>query len=182
MTRTRKTHSDRRATVNLVSAEVSLDGLLLNDRMFRSPVPPSEFAAVLGTPARIADPSPPAPYGHRNNQLYLFDEIGLYLIEHSTRLVDGVVFVLWLEESVFEIAREYTGDPSLGGRRFFPGAMESDYAGGTILFEGPVLGQWRAKGDGVWIGLEAKGIRQPNGRRGKRRRFASMSVCFTPAT
>ena len=61
-----------------------------------------EYAAVLETPARTEEPSPPAPYGHRNNQIHLFDDLGLYLIEHhATRLVVAVVFVLWRDEAAW---------------------------------------------------------------------------------
>ena len=163
-----------------VTADVSLDGLLLNGQLFHSPVPPSEYAAVLETPARVVEPLPPAPYGHRNNQIHLFDELGLYLIEHhATRLVDGVVFVLWLEESAFKPACEYAGELTIGGVRFFPGMIKSDFSGGTIVFGGPILGLWNAKRDGVWIGLNAKRMRQPSGRRGKRLRFVDVSVCFS---
>src|SRR5271155_3822560 len=88
-----------------LTADVSLDGLRLNDRLFNSPVKSAEYAAVLGVTSRVVEPSPTAPYGHRNNQIHLFDEFGLYLIEHhETRLIDAAVFVLWLEESPFKPA------------------------------------------------------------------------------
>jgi hypothetical protein len=163
-----------------VIADVSLDGLLFNGRLFESPVLPSEYAAVLESRVRVVEPSPPAPYGHRNNQIHLFDEFGLYLVEHhATRLVNAVVFVLWLEESVFKPAREYSGELTIGGVRFFPGMTPQDYSGGTITFQGPVLGLWEARRKGICIGLNAKGMRQPSGRRGKRLRFVDVSVCFS---
>jgi hypothetical protein len=166
--------------VAAVTADASLDGLLLNGRLFESPVQPSDYAAVLGTPARVVEPSPPAPYGHRNNQIHLFDELGLYLIEHhARRLVDAVVFVLWLEESAFKPVCEFSGELTIGGVRFFPGMTPKDYSGGTIAFEGPLLGLWNAKRDRIWIGLNAKGIRQRTGRHGKRFRFVDVSVCFS---
>lgn len=163
-----------------VTADVSLDRLVINDRLFQKPVDPSEYAATLQSPVRVVDPSPPAPYGHRNNQIHEFDELGLYLIEHhATGLVDAVVFVLWLEECAFKPAREFSGDLAIGGVRFFPGMVESDYSGGTIPFEGPVLGLWKARRKGIWIGLTAKGMRLRSGRRGKRKRFVDVSVCFS---
>jgi hypothetical protein len=111
-----------RGSVAAVTADASLDGLRLNGRLFQSPVQPTEYAAVLESPPRVVEPSPPAPYGHRNNQIHLFDELGLYLIEHhATRLVDAVVFVLWLEESAFKPVCEYLGELTIGGVRFFPG-------------------------------------------------------------
>jgi hypothetical protein len=166
--------------VAAVTADASLDGLLLNGRLFQSPVEPTAYAAVLESPARVVEPSPPAPYGHRNNQIHLFDELGLYLIEHhATRLVDAVVFVLWLEESAFKPGCEYLGELTVGGVRFFAGMTPREHTGGTIAFEGPVLGLYNAGRAGIWIGLNAKGIRQPGGRRGKRLRFVDVSVCFS---
>ena len=162
-----------------VTAEVSFSGLLLNGRLFQSPVQPSEYSAALETTARVVEPAPPAPFGHRNNQIHLFDSLGLYLIEHhATRLVGSVVFVLWLEEAAFKSGREYSGELTIGSVRCFPGMTPRDYLGGTIAFEGPVLGLWKAHRDGIWIGLNAKGMRQPSGRRGKRLRFVDASVCF----
>ena len=88
-----------------VTADVSLEGLVLNGRLFRSPACLAEYTEVLGVPGRVEEPEPPAPYGHRNNQIHLFDDCGLYLIEHhATRLIDAIVFVLWLAESSFKPA------------------------------------------------------------------------------
>jgi hypothetical protein len=163
-----------------VTADVSLDGLVLNGRLFNSPVQPSEYAAVLGVPCRVVEPSPPAPYGHRNNQIHLFDEFGLYLIKHhATRLIDAVDFVLWLQESPFKPAREFSGQLTVGGVGVCPGMLVKEFSGSTIAFNGPVLGLWSAEKNGVWVGLRAAGIRQRSGRRGKRLRFENVSVCFS---
>jgi len=164
-----------------VIADVSLDGLVLNGQLFDAPVQPEDYAAVLGVAGRIMDPSSPAPYGHRNNQIHLFDEFGLYLIEHhATRLIDSVVFVLWLEESPFKPAREFTGQLTVGGVSVAPGTLVNEFSGTSIAFKGPELGLWSAEKNGVWIGLRAAGIRQRSGRRGRRLRFENVSVCFSP--
>ena len=60
------------------------------------------------------------------------DEVGLYLIEHhATRLVDEVVFVLWLEEAMFKPVREYGGELKVGGVLLLPGMTAGGYSGGT---------------------------------------------------
>jgi hypothetical protein len=164
-----------------VTADVSLDGLVLNGRFFNSPVRPSEYAAALGIVSRVEEPATPAPYGHRNNQIHLFDELGLYLIEHhATGLIGSVVFVLWLEESPFKTAREFTGRLTIGDVSVYPGMLAKEFTGSTIAFEGPVLGLWTARKDGVWIGISVAGIRQNSGRRGKQLRLENVSVCFSP--
>jgi hypothetical protein len=165
--------------VAIVTADVSLDGLLLNNRLFRSPVSPTEYAIALGSTFRVVEPTPPAPYGHRNNQIHLFDDLGLYLIEHhKTQLVDAVVFVLWLDEAAFKPKNEYTGDLMIGGVRFFPGTGPEDIADCRVKFKGPSLGLWHATKKGIEIDLRTIGIRQRNGRRGKRLRFIDVSICF----
>jgi hypothetical protein len=161
-----------------VTADASLTGILLNGRLFKVPVPPSEYADVLESPVRIVEPSPPAPYGHRNNQIHLFDDLGLYLIEHhATRLVDAVVFVLWQEESAFKPTKAFSGELAIGDVRFFPGMEEKQLSGGTIAFDGPVLGMWIARGEKVSITIRGKGKRQPSGHRSKRLRFVDVSFC-----
>jgi hypothetical protein len=166
--------------VGSVTADVSLNGLRLNGRLFSSPVEPPEYVAVLGVPGRVTEPSTPAPFGHRNNQIHLFDEFGLYLIEHhATRLVDAVVFVLWLEKSPFKPANKFCGLLTVGGVRVFPGMLVKEFSHSTISFEGPILGLWSAEKKGVWIGFQAGGIRQRSGSRGKRSRFENVSVCFS---
>jgi hypothetical protein len=165
--------------VAAIFAEISLEGVSLNGRMFHSPVHPSEYSQILNSPVRIADPSSPAPYGHRNNQIHIFDDFGLYMIEHhQTCLVDSIVFVLLGDEAAFKPAREFSGELTVGGVRFFPGMGENEHSGRTIRFGGPVLGLWTAQKDGIWIGIRGKGKRQPSGRRSKRLRFVDVSVCF----
>jgi len=166
--------------VSSLTADVSLDGLLLNGRLFRSPAQPAQYAEVLGVPNRVEEPSTPAPYGHRNNQIHLFDEFGLYLIEHhASRQIDAIVFVLWLEESPFKPARDFAGRLTVGGVDILPGMLVQEFSDSAIAFDGPVLGLWSAEKNGVWIGLSAAGLRQRNGRRGKRLRFENVSVCFS---
>ncbi len=162
-----------------VTAKVSLDGIHLNGKQFRERVAPSEYAAILDSPVRIVEPLQPAPYGHRNNQIHLFDELGLYLIEHhSTRLVDSIVFVLWLDEAAFKPAREFDGELTIGGVHHFSGMTEKDLRIGSIPFEGPILGSWIAKEKRIWIGIRGVGIRLPSRARSKRLRIADVSVCF----
>jgi hypothetical protein len=162
-----------------VTAKISLDGLLLNDHLFQSPVKSSEYEFAVHTQARVTEPSTPAPYGHRNNQIHIFDEFGFYLIEHhATRLIDGVVFVLWMEEAAFKPEHEYVGELIVGGVRFCPGMLMREYVGGNIVFEGS-LGFYSARNNGVAIGLSVAGIRLRSGKRGKRLRFVDVSVSFS---
>lgn len=163
-----------------VVAEVSLDGLVLNGRLFDAPVAPAEYCQILQECPRTVEPPTPAPYGFRNNQIHLFDDAGLYLIEHhARRLVDAVEFVLWLDEATFKPAKEFSGSLTVGDVSISPGVGPEALHGGSIQFEGPLLGLWMARKDGISICMRGTGARLPSGRRGRRLRFVGVSVCYS---
>ncbi len=159
-------------------ADVSLESLTLNGQVLCSKLPPAKYYDLLGSTVRLIEPQPPAPWGHRNNQIHMFDNQGLYLIEHhATRLVDSVVIVLWLEEAPFQPASEFCGPLTVGGVHVFPGMAEDEFVGGTITFVESLRGEWNAKG-AVYVALSTKGKKQPTKRRTKRRYFVYVSICF----
>ena len=42
---------------------------------------------ILGKPDRVEQGTPPAPAGHRNNEVYFFDSYGIYWIRHHKTLL-----------------------------------------------------------------------------------------------
>ncbi|HEX4054747.1 MAG TPA: hypothetical protein VHX86_10825 [Tepidisphaeraceae bacterium] len=73
----------KRATIVL-----SDDALTVQGKRLASPITESILIEALGPPDRILEGNPPAPAGHRNNQAYIYDEIGVYwLRDHKTRLM-----------------------------------------------------------------------------------------------
>lgn len=161
------------------SAIIDADQFILNGRALRDAEPVQAFHELLGRPTRIEPAGQPAPVGHRNNQIHLYDNLGLYLIEHHfTFLVDAVTFVFWREEAAFATERDFTGDLRVGHIDVKPGMMESDMRGTTIPFVSQLTGSWSFKSDDLWVGIDTKGEKRSTGRRSKRRRIVSVSVCL----
>lgn len=96
----------------MVEVEVRLDGMLIGGHSIPEAVQPSWLHGVLGFPDRIVDPAPPPPVGHRNNQIHVYDDLGLYFHEHHwTRLAQDLVFAFWPEEErhAFTPCRAFSG-------------------------------------------------------------------------
>jgi hypothetical protein len=76
---------------------ISPNDVRLNDFAVTSPCAGEDYCEVLGRPSRI-DAGEPAPIGFRNNQVWYFDDIGVYLMEHhATRLITSIGFVFNLK-------------------------------------------------------------------------------------
>ena len=57
-------------------AEISLDGLGIDDVSFPRARKLAAYTHLLGSPSRTESPGAPAPAGHRNNQIHFFDNSG----------------------------------------------------------------------------------------------------------
>ncbi len=78
------------------AAIVDAGRFTLNGRSFCDAEPAKVFHELLGHPDRLEEAGQPAPFGHRNNQIHFYDDLGMYLNEHHyTILIQGVTFVLW---------------------------------------------------------------------------------------
>lgn len=158
---------------------IDADRFELSGRAIRDAQSVAVMHGLLGLPDRIEPAGPPAPFGHRNNQIHFYDRLGLYLNEHHyTCLVQAITFVLWREEAAFVPVQEFDGDLRVGGTPVTPGMFESDMHGTAIPFVSQLRGTWHFKSDHLWIGYDSKGPKRPSGRRSKNRRLISLSVCL----
>ncbi len=166
----------------MVEAIVDLHRTVINGIEITAAVPPTSLWAVLGQPDRIVDPAPRAPYGHRNNQVHVYDLLGLYLHEHHfTGLISGMVFVFWPEEEGFEFtpAHPFPGRLLLGDYEVPPAALESELISRSRLPFRPVLaGHSRARSERFSAGISAKGARTASGGRSARRRVVGIDVAW----
>lgn len=161
------------------TAVIDAGQFTLNGRSFRDAAPLGRFHDVLGCPDRIEAVGQSAPVGHRNNQIHFYDELGLYLNEHHyTYSITAVTFVLWREEAAFRLRNEINGQLRLGGIEMNPGITELDLQDTKIPFVSELRGTWHFESDELWIGFDSKGEKGPTGRRSKRRRIVSVSVCL----
>ena len=87
--------------VTSVAAVITLDHLVLNGELLVEARPPSLFHNLLGPPSRIFAAGPPAPYGHRNSQIHVYDSLGIFLNEHHyTYAIEAVSFVCALRNPI----------------------------------------------------------------------------------
>jgi hypothetical protein len=166
----------------VVEVELRLDGVIISGHPIPEAVQPSWLHAVLGIPDRVVDPAPPAPAGHRNNQIHVYDDLGLYFHEHHwTRLAVDLVFVLWPEEEggAFTPCRAFWGHLKLHDYLVPAGASESQLIRDCpIPFEESLSGHWRAESGQFSVGMFAKGAKLRSGGRSKSRRLVSIDVSW----
>ena len=81
---------------------VKPDGIEIDNWVVRETLCLDERSKVLGPPDRTVEPSTPAPMGYRNNQMHMYDGLGLYLNEHhATRRIQDVTFVFNIADTPF---------------------------------------------------------------------------------
>lgn len=139
-----------------INAHVSFEGLLLSGAWFTRPVSLSEYAHVLGTPSRTVEPPTAAPYGHRNNQIHMFDDVGIYVIEHhASRLVGSIAFIYEPSECPFPPETGFTGRLVVGGATLHPLMSVQECVEQAGMDFKPFLGgSWSTRRGGVYVSLE----------------------------
>jgi hypothetical protein len=95
-----------RISVPMLDAQLTPDCLHLNGSAIASAGPAAFFYEILGTPSRFTTGGTPAPAGHRNNQIHIYDALGVTLNEHHyTYQVTAITFVFATDESPFPPAQ-----------------------------------------------------------------------------
>jgi hypothetical protein len=163
--------------VSSIKAAVTLQGLVINDHLFSRQVGLTPYIAALGSPSNTIDAGPPAPVGHRNNQVHVFDPIGIYVTDHhASRLIESVNFIFDAAESPFPIAHCFGGSLEIAGLSIHADMSVNDLD--PELFNRDLPGEYSRLLNGYWIGISALGRRRENGRRERTRRIVRVSVCF----
>lgn len=162
-----------------ITARASTDSFELNGLSITGAISPTAIHQLLGEPSRIHSAGPPAPYGHRNNQIHVYDKLGLYFNEHHhTRLLTGATFVFWPKEQDFPFIPEhaFAGKLILGEYEIPGAASEKEIIAECGLpFSDPLGGVWSLPGT-IPIILDTKGAKLTSGRRSSARRLASVSI------
>ncbi len=160
-----------------ICAIAAADGLKINGQVFGRALPLERYEDVLGLPSRTIDAGPPAPYGHRNNQVHVFDSDGIYLTEdHASRLIRSVNFIFDPADSPFPIERAFEGNLEVDGQTIRAGMSEGDIESAHLTRDLP--GEYSVRLEDCWIGISAKGRRDPGKRRRKPRYVVRVSVCL----
>ena len=160
-----------------VDAAATAHGLEINQFVFNEKMPLERYRSALGQPTRTIDAGPPAPLGHRNNQIHLFDAIGIYLTEHhASRLIESVNFVFDLEESPFPIGRPFAGGLTLDRQTIRIDMQECDLDQRRLNRDLP--GEFILKLGSCWVAIFTKQRRSFVGRSRLARYVIRVSVCF----
>jgi hypothetical protein len=150
------------------------------DHLIAEPLPLERYVAAIGRPTNSISAEQPAPHGYRNNEIHLYDQLGLYLNEdHATRTIGEVTFVLDESRSTFPIEKPLQGELDVGGVLFHSGMTEQEYPRkATIKFECVLPGKWKAEKRGIAIYLSASKEKSSSARRTHGRTFNEVSICF----
>ncbi|MEP3480220.1 MAG: hypothetical protein ABJZ55_13295 [Fuerstiella sp.] len=121
-------------------------------------LPASAFHDLLGAPNRIIAAGQPAPVGHRNNHIHIYDDLGIYINEHHyTYLLSSVTFVLDLARSSFPPLNPFCGRLEIGDLQIAQPFPENDIVQTGLPFHAKLKGSWTLDGDSThWIGLNSK--------------------------
>lgn len=111
-------------------AFVDIDALVISEHRVEGEISVETMQEIMGGPARVTEPSPPAPYGHRNNQIHVYDDAGVYWNEHhATPRVREITFVFDLTSAPFVPASCFDGLLRLGSLAVTSDTTASDLLG-----------------------------------------------------
>ncbi len=160
----------------LASVTVSAAGLVINGHGFDQRVPLERYQEALGLPDRTISAGPPAPAGHRNNQVHLYDSEGIYLTEHhASRLIESVNLIFDVSESPFPLEHPFRGSLTVDGRHLDSNVFESECY--LRMFARDLPGEFHVKLKYCWLGVAVKGRRNSLGKRQKKKHVVRVSIC-----
>jgi hypothetical protein len=162
-------------------AEVNDDGLVLNGKHFSHEVPLASIEDVLGAVARTIVAGPPEPYGHRNNRVHVFDQLGLYVNEHhARRLIGEVTFVFDVAESPFPSDQVFKGELIVYGIHVTAEMSEKNLVSAEqAILRRDLPGKYSASRGPCWVGFSLAGRRKNrHNRRGRTKFITRVAVSF----
>lgn len=155
----------------------SANGLAIGGHVFNKKLPLECYQVILGMPNRTIPAGPPAPVGHRNNQIHLFDAEGIYLTEHhASRLIESVNFLFDPSDSPFPIERAFRGRLVVDGHHLVPSMKEAELD--KNLFVSDFAGEYIVKCGNCAVCVSTRGRHDSWGKRRKPRFVVHVSVCF----
>jgi hypothetical protein len=138
-----------------------------------------EFHAVLGTPSRI-DGIGAAPFGHRNNQIHVYDDLGLRFIEHhfTCRAQDITCSFTSGDEGLFRFTPKlpFVGDIFVNGKQMPLGGIEAEFfLSWPFQFDRRLPGIAICEFGGFSVAVQTRGSRLRSGRKSKTRHVVEIS-------
>jgi hypothetical protein len=170
----------------VASVRIEIDGsaprIVVNGFEITSAPPMRAIHGVLGEPSRVHVPDPAAPPGHRNNQIHVYDALGIHVNEHHfTFRAQQLALTFDCDDPTYAFTPKepFRGELVIDGRSMPLGGLEADFVRACPLpLEHTVAGRWHWKVGGFFVGLHARGDRLRAGRRSGRRRVIELSVSW----
>ena len=152
-----------------IIATASPNSFVLSGLSIPHALPAPAFHGLLGEPSRIIAAGRPAPAGHRNNQIHIYDDLGVYITEHHyTFLFTSVIFMLDPSHSPFPSLNPFSGSLFIGESTITQPFHEDSIQKSGLNFHCQLRGSWTLEGESThWIGFTSED-----------KTVHSVSVCF----
>jgi hypothetical protein len=156
--------------------------VLINDMRIETAPPTDRLLSAIGTPSRLYSGSAPAPTKPRNNQIQIFDEIGVCVYEHHyTRRATCILVWSDVREREFEFTPTsvFHGELRFDGIRMPMGKTAREFVlACPWSLQKWIAGFWRRKFGDFSVGFRAIGPKLPSGRRSKRRIVTMIDITW----
>jgi hypothetical protein len=157
-------------------AHVTDAGLLLNGVAIDREIDLATYQQALGPPSSTISAGGPAPVGHRNNQIHLYDDRGIYLTEHhATRLIGSINFVFECRDAAFSVSHAYDGELLVGPHAIRRGMHLDQLA--QIGWKSDLPGSFHVVIGSCWIGAYAAPRLSRIGREADRTKIVWVRIC-----
>ena len=137
---------------------------------------------VLGEPSRVYVPTPAAPPGHRNNQLHVYDTLGIRVSEHHfTFRAQEIGLTFDCNDPLFAFAPKepFRGSLVIDGSAMPLGGPEAEFVHACPLpLQQTLSGLWHWEVDKFYVGLHARGSKLRSGRRSHQRQVIDLSMSW----
>ena len=137
---------------------------------------------ALGKPSRLHVPTPAPPPGHRNNQIHVYDALGIRVNEHhfTFRAHElGLTFDCKDSPFAFTPREPFRGSFVIDGKAMPLGGPEADFVRACPLpLKHTLSGLWHWEDNGLYVGLQARGSKLRSGRRSRQRQVIDFSLSW----
>jgi hypothetical protein len=148
-----------------------------------SSAPPIEtLLQAIGGGSWVDAGATPAPTGHRNNQIHVYDELGIYIHEHHhTRRAICISLALDVKEAAYRFIPKHAfkGELRFNGKVMPLGAGEAEFVQmSPFPFQESLKGSWFSEFEGFSVNFTSQGRLLPSGTRSRSRRISSISISW----
>jgi hypothetical protein len=151
-------------------------GVDINGHLFTGKQPLREYSTILDQPSRTVPAGPPAPAGHRNNMVHIYDSLGIYLTEHhQTKLIESINVYFDVTESPFPMRCCFTGFAAIEHNKILPSMAAADL--NVQYFTNSLPGEYQKDLANCWVNVKTARRRDSRGRRRRSRYVVGIAFC-----